>query len=63
MNDAFELYDQLKSEIAEAKQEDYHGMEDGTMYGALQHSYGAVPFEEYEIGMPLPELTQAQGIG
>ena len=63
LDPAFELYDQLKSEIAEAKQEDYHGMEDGTMYGALQHSYGAVPFEEYEIGMPLPELTQAQGIG
>ena len=59
----FELYAQLKSEIAEAKEEDYHGMEDGTMYGALQHSYSAVSFEEFEIGMPLPDITSAQGIG
>ena len=59
----FELYDQLKSEIATANQEDYHGMQDGTMYGALEHSYGAVSFEEFEIGQELPDISSAQGIG
>ncbi|MCF0229562.1 MAG: hypothetical protein HUJ76_07735, partial [Parasporobacterium sp.] len=60
---SFELYEQMKQEVKEIKQEDYHGMEDGTLFGALAFCYGAVPFEEYEIGMPLPDVTQAQGIG
>ena len=63
LDPSFELYDQMKGELAEITQDQYNGMEDGTVFGALQHSYQAVSFEEYEIGMALPDITSAQGIG
>lgn len=63
LDPSFELYEQMKGELAVITQEEYHGMEDGTVFGALQHSYQAVPFEEFEIGMALPDITSAQGIG
>ena len=60
---SFELYDQIKGELQEAKEEDYTGMADGTPFGALEHSYGAVSFEEFEPGMALPDITSAVGLG
>jgi len=43
-----DIYEQLLKELSVAEQADYTGMEDGTMYGALAFSYGAVSFEEFQ---------------
>ena len=51
---SFELYDQIKGELAEAKEEDYTGMEDGTMFGVFAFWYGAEGFEDFEIGDAAP---------
>ena len=42
------LHDQFLRELSEAKQADYTGMVDGTMYGALAFSFGAMSFEEFQ---------------
>ena len=60
---SFDLYEQIKGELAEAKEEDYTGMTDGTLFGAMLNSYGVVSFEEFEIGQPLPDVTSAVGLG
>ena len=60
----FELYDRIKGELNEAKEEDYNGMVDGTVFGAMAFSYGAVSYEEFEPGMAIPENPGgAVGIG
>ena len=60
----FELYDRIKGELNEAKEEDYNGMVDGTVFGAMAFSYGAVSYEEFEPGMEIPENPGgAVGIG
>ncbi len=45
-----DLYNQFLSELAEAKEEDYTGMEDGTMYGAIAMLYDNVLSYEEFIG-------------
>ncbi|MCF0229933.1 MAG: hypothetical protein HUJ76_09625 [Parasporobacterium sp.] len=43
-----ELHDQLIGELAEAKEADYAGMNDGTMYGALAFMYSAMSWEDFQ---------------
>ena len=42
------LHEQFLRELSEAQQADYAGMVDGTMYGALAFSFGAMSFEEFQ---------------
>ena len=45
---SMDLHEQFLRELSEAKQADYTGMVDGTMYGALAFSFGAMSFEEFQ---------------
>ncbi|MCD8116589.1 MAG: hypothetical protein LUE21_05665 [Oscillospiraceae bacterium] len=42
-----DIYSQLISELAEAQEADYTGLEDGTMYGAINALYTCMTYEEY----------------
>ncbi|MCD7845875.1 MAG: hypothetical protein LUG57_08520 [Oscillospiraceae bacterium] len=42
-----DIYNQLISELAEAQEEDYTGLEDGTMYGAINALFTCMTYEEY----------------
>ena len=59
---SFDLYSQIKGELETVTEADYTGMEDGTLFGAMQHSYGVVSYEDYEIGMAIPDVTSAVGL-
>ena len=51
----FELYDQIKGELAAVTEADYTGMEDGTVFGVFAFWYGATAYEDYTPGEPIPD--------
>ena len=42
-----DIYDMVMSELDAAKEEDYTGMEDGTVFGVLAFSYEAIAYEDF----------------
>ena len=43
-----DIHDRLIAELAEAKEADYAGMLDGTMFGAIGFQFGAMSYEEFQ---------------
>ena len=43
-----DLYEQFMRELAEAQEADYQGMLDGTLYGAIAFSFGAMSYEDFQ---------------
>ena len=45
-----DIADMVAGELAVAKEEDYTGMVDGTVFGVFAFSYDAIPYEEFSAG-------------
>ena len=50
-----DIADMVAGELAVAKEEDYTGMLDGTVFGVFAFTYDAIPYEEFSAGAPAAE--------